>query len=114
MPDDSNDLVPSSRGFFDNIVNRLKLIGRLLSDDRISPLLKLLPIGSLLYLFVPDLAPGPVDDALIVWLGSTLFVELCPPAVVEEHMNQLQKVIPGEWKDPEGDVVIDGEVKDLD
>jgi hypothetical protein len=32
-----------------------------------------------------------------MWLGSYLFVELCPPAVVQEHLRVLTAVIDGEW-----------------
>jgi uncharacterized membrane protein YkvA (DUF1232 family) len=85
-------------GMLRDFVLRLKLIGRLMSDNRVSFFLKLLPIASLAYLISPiDLAPGvafPVigvlDDAAVLWIGSTLFVELCSPAVVKEHMGQLQ------------------------
>ena len=78
---------------------QIKLIIRLLGDSRVHPLLKLLPFGSLLYLLVPDILPGPVDDALLMWLGGYLFVELCPQDVVEEHMAELNKVVEGEWRE---------------
>lgn len=77
-------------GFFWELSTRIKLILRLLADGRVNPLLKLLPIASLAYLIIPDLAPGPIDDALIIWLGAYLFVELCPPEVVEEHLKKIQ------------------------
>ena len=110
-------------GFFQGISNRARLIMRLMGDKRISPLLKLLPIGSLVYLVVPlDLMPIiPVDDAAILWLGSYMFVELCPQDVVQEHWDQILKV--GNVLDPkseqaarpaapEGDVV-DAEFIDI-
>ena len=51
-----------------------------------------------------------VDDAAILWLGSYLFTELCPPEVVEEHM----KALAGNMKpdDANGDVV-DGETTEV-
>ncbi len=76
---------------------RLKLILRLMGDSRVNPLLKLLPIGTLAYLILPDLVIGPIDDAVVIWLGSVLFVELCPPEVVKEHMDNLRSVVDGEW-----------------
>ena len=85
-----------------------------MADNRINPLLKLLPMGAMVYLFVPDLAPGPLDDALILWLGSTVFVELCPPAVVAEHEENIQQIINGEARDADSGDVIDGDVRDLD
>lgn len=107
-------IVPSGGGLFNNLSMRVKLIVRLLGDRRVNPLLKLLPIGSLVYLLFPDLAPGPVDDAAIIWLGTYLFVELCPPDVVAEHTEALKQMVPGSWRDPaegEGEV-IDGEFRE--
>ena len=100
----SRSVVPSQGGgVFQGIATRVKLILRLLGDRRVSPLLKLLPIGSVLYLVIPDLAPGPIDDALVIWLGSTLFVELCPSHVVKEHLDTLNSVIEGEWHEIQGE-----------
>ncbi len=90
-------MVPQG-GMLRDFVQRLKLIGKLMGDSRVSFFLKLIPVAALAYLISPiDLAPGialPVigvlDDAAILWIGSTLFVELCPPPVVKEHMNELQ------------------------
>jgi uncharacterized membrane protein YkvA (DUF1232 family) len=94
-------------GFFQDLVLRLKLILRLMGDRRINFLLKLLPVGALIYLVSPiDLIPGAVlpvigalDDAVVLWLGATLFVSLCPDDIVQEHMNALHKVIPATWRD---------------
>lgn len=94
-------------GFFQDLVQRLKLIWRLMADRRVNIFLKLLPIASVIYLVSPvDLAPGlalPVigalDDAAILWIGTTLFMSLCPENVVEEHMNDLNKVISAKWRD---------------
>ncbi len=83
-------VLPESSGFFQGLSLRIKLILRLLADGRVSPLLKLLPIGSLVYLVVPDIAPGPIDDAAVIWLATYLFVELCPPGVVQEHLEALK------------------------
>ncbi|PWH15158.1 MAG: hypothetical protein DDG59_11635 [Anaerolineae bacterium] len=80
-------------GFFSDLSTRIKLILRLLADGRVNPLIKILPIASLVYLIVPDLAPGPLDDALIIWLGAYLFVELCPPEVVEEHLKKIRSSV---------------------
>lgn len=107
----SRDIIRSSGGFITDVSIRIKLILRLIADPRVNPLIKLLPIGSIIYFLVPDLAPGPIDDAAVLWLGSFVFVELCPPEVVEEHMHALKQTIPGEWREPnEGeDEIIEGE-----
>ncbi len=86
-------------GFFQNLTQRIKLILRLMADRRVNVLLKLLPVGTAVYLFVPDLVIGPLDDAAIIWLGSYLFVELCPPEVVREHMRALTSVVDAEWRE---------------
>jgi len=77
--------------FIRGLYKDLRLILRLLKDRRVNPFLKLLPIGSLVYLVVPlDIFPiNPIDDALVVWLGSYLFIELCPDDIVEEHRKAL-------------------------
>ena len=104
-------IIPSRGGILFDLTQRIKLILRLIRDPRVHPLLKLVPIGSLVYLIFPDLAPGPFDDAAVIWLGAYLFVELCPPEVVQEHMAALNQVVPGEWRDPtQGeDEVVDAE-----
>lgn len=103
-PDHQLTRRPEGGGFFQDLSTRAKLILRLLGDRRVNVFLKLLPIGSVIYLLMPDLAPGPIDDAAVIWLGAYLFVELCPPDVVQEHMRALTSVIDGEWREmPEGE-----------
>jgi len=106
---------PYSGGFFSDISNHLKLVVRLLLDRRVNPLIKLIPIATVAYLFIPDLVLGPFDDAAIIGLGMFVFVELCPPEVVEEHRAALARTIPGEWRDPqqaEDNEIVDAEFKD--
>lgn len=93
-------------GVFNEISNHFKLVFRLIRDPRVNPLLKLIPIGTLFYLVIPDLIIGPIDDAAIIGFGLFIFVELCPQDVVEEHRAALAGTIPGEWSDPQ---VIDEE-----
>jgi len=83
-------MLPQSGGFFTELTLRIKLILKLLGDKRVNILLKILPIGSLVYLVMPDIAPGPIDDAALIWLATYLFVELCPPDVVQEHLEALK------------------------
>jgi hypothetical protein len=113
-------VIPQSEGFFQGLSLRFKLILRLLGDSRVSPILKVLPIGSLVYLVMPDIAPGPIDDAAVIWLATYLFVELCPPAVVQEHLealNATRKVMNSYQETSQPGVhgeVIDGEIVDSD
>ncbi len=112
MPDDNKRAIsPRNPGLFQDLSNRFKLIFRLMGDKRVSPLIKVLPIGSLVYLLVPDLVLGPVDDAVIIWLGTYVFVELCPPDVVKEHMEDLTGIVTSEWSEPtdEPEEIIDAE-----
>jgi uncharacterized membrane protein YkvA (DUF1232 family) len=112
----SNKLMVPQGGVLRDFILRLKLIGRLMSDSRVNFFLKLIPIASLAYLISPiDLAPGVVlpvigvlDDAAILWIGSTLFVELCPPEVVSEHQKQLASNVIEDMGD-----VVDAEVTDV-
>lgn len=82
-----------NEGFFRSLYDELRLIARLLKDPRVNFLLKLLPIGALVYLFSPlDISPvNPLDDGLVLWLGGYFFIELCPDDVVEEHRKALRK-----------------------
>lgn len=111
---DNRTITPRQGGVFNDLLLRVKLIVRLITDPRVHPLLKVVPIVSFVYLLIPDLAPGPIDDVAILWVGFYLFVELCPPHVVEEHMRELNLTIPGEWHDTgEGDEeIVEGEFKE--
>jgi len=79
----------SDKGLFTEIGLQARLLMLLMTDSRVNPLLKILPMGFLLYLVSPFDFPGPIDDAFIIWLGSTLFVELSPQDVVQEHRAAL-------------------------
>jgi hypothetical protein len=110
MPDKNERKItlPQNKGFFQDLTLRIKLILKLLGDGRVNPLLKLLPIGSLIYLVVPDIAPGPIDDAAVIWLATYLFVELCPPDVVQEYLDELnatRKVMDNYEETSQGEVI---------
>jgi uncharacterized membrane protein YkvA (DUF1232 family) len=79
----------SDPGFVSNLVNQIRLVLRLMADPRVNFLLKLLPVGALGYLIVPDMIPFIIDDALVLGLGTYMFIELCPDDIVEEHKNAL-------------------------
>ena len=119
--DPKRNIVPRSGGFFQDLTNRFRLISRLLMDGRVNPLIKLLPVATLVYVVVPvDLLPvNPIDDAFVIWIGTTLFVELCPPEVVQEHLQSFDRwPITGKKQDAssttqEGEVV-DGEFFETD
>jgi len=111
MADKKKIVVPPQGGMMRDLVRRLKLITRLMGDRRVNFFIKFLPLASLAYLFWPIDAialpiVGALDDAAILWIGSTLFVELCPADVVNEHMQELAA--------SEGEEVVDAEATDID
>ncbi len=100
--------------FFSDIVVKVKLTMRLLKDSRVPFWLKLLPAFCLLYLIVPtDILIGPIDDAVVLYLGMDFFIDFCPREVVAEHLRELQEkpATPAETK-PADEDVIDAEFKD--
>ena len=107
-------LAPGQEGMFRSAIQRFKLITRLMGDKRVSPWVKLIPVGALIYLISPiDLIMGipgvdALDDAAVLWLGSNLFVELCPQNVVNEHLAELNGTL-----DDSGEIV-DAEMTDVD
>ena len=80
-----------------------KLYWRLFRDRRVSLLPKALLVLLAIYLlspldFVPELIPvvGAVDDLVLGAGGLWLFVRLCPPPVVREHVTQIAAESRGE------------------
>ncbi|MBA4379178.1 MAG: hypothetical protein C0393_00545 [Anaerolinea sp.] len=113
---------PRPSGLLQDLILQFKLILRLMGDRRVNFFLKLLPVAALVYLVSPlDFFPGLVlpfigalDDAAIIWIGVSMFTALCPEDVVQEHMNALQKVIPGAWRDaPEETDIVEVEPRDV-
>ncbi len=117
MADKGKLMIPPQGGMLRDFVLRVKLILRLLGDRRVSPWLKIIPVGGLIYLVSPiDLIPdialpiiGELDDAAILWLTNYLFVELCPPEVVQEHVKALSS---GSAQSAQEEVV-EGEARDV-
>lgn len=116
----NRSISPRPGGVFSDVTNRIRLIGRLMMDERVNPVVKLLPIGALIYTIVPlDLLPvNPVDDAFLIWLGTNLFVDLCPPEVVNEHMLSIKGLTAGTWKEPgyvpQQEEIVEGEYSESD
>ncbi len=110
-----NRVISRSPGILQGIADHFKLITRLMIDRRVHPLLKLLPLGTLAYLLLPaDLMPMlPLDDAAVIWAGTALFIELCPPEVVEDARRLLAaQNQPATDDTTQGDTV-DAEYRDI-
>ncbi len=100
----------------------LRLVWPLFRDRRVPLVVKSVPIVALLYAIspvdlVPDFFPalGQLDDLSVLLLSLLLFVRLCPPEVVREHLEPTAE--PGRKSQPEADKpgrVIDGEYEILD
>ena len=109
-------VVPQQGGILKEFLKQAKLVGRLIGDRRVNGLLKLIPIASIIYLVSPiDLVPGlavpllgALDDAAVVWIGTNLFIELCPPDVVQEHRDALEGFSSGDSGE-----IIDAETRDI-
>lgn len=88
------------------MVKHLQLIMRLMRDERVHPLVKLLPFLSLIYLIYPDLIPGPFDDAVVITLFLQFFLSLVPDDLVDELRldQELQDA-----RVSEEDTIIEGE-----
>ena len=117
MPNTPNSGTPNP-GLIMQVINRLRLVARLLSDKRVPIYLKALPFAGMLYLvwpadLLPDLIPiiGQVDDIGVLILGVETFIRLSPQGVVAEHEADLladranprgggsEDVIDGDWKE---------------
>lgn len=71
---------------------QIRLIMRLMGDPRVSVWLKALPVFSVIYLISPlDFVIPVVDDAFVLWIANTLFLELIPQEIVEEHRTSLEQ-----------------------
>lgn len=109
---------PPSGDFFTSLALRTRLFLRLMRDRRVNLLLKAIPFAGLFYLLFPLDIPTPIDDAVVLWVGVNIFMELCPPEVVAEHEQALNGILSGESraavKDDQGDEnVIEGEFYDV-
>jgi uncharacterized membrane protein YkvA (DUF1232 family) len=73
-----------------------KLFSGLIKDPRVSAGPKFVVAGILTYVILPtDLLPdfligiGQLDDLVVILAGLKLFLRLCPPEVVQEHLQAI-------------------------
>lgn len=107
---------PKDGDFFRGIAEHLQLVWRLWKDPRINPLLKFLPLGSLVYLFSPlDMIIPVIDDIGVLWFFSYLFIELSPEEIVAEHRRDIAKTYQTKWKEQENEPKIsEADIQDAD
>jgi uncharacterized membrane protein YkvA (DUF1232 family) len=79
--------------------NLVRLYWRLLRDPRVSLPAKAVLLAGVVYFISPlDLLPdfpliglGWTDDILVMMIAGQLFIRLCPPRVVDEHVRLLDE-----------------------
>jgi hypothetical protein len=83
-------------GFIAHLPSFMRVFYRLLTDRRVSPIAKLVPVLGLLLLFTPpaielDFIPlvGELDWVVVIFITLKLFIWLCPPDVVREHVARV-------------------------
>jgi uncharacterized membrane protein YkvA (DUF1232 family) len=109
----------ANAGLLMSLINRVRLVFRLLMDRRVPFAIKLVPFASLVYVLfpvdvVPDLLPflGQLDDVGAVLLALETFIFLCPQDVVSEHQAQLSAGTTSTYTEaprPGSEDVVDGE-----
>ena len=111
-------------GFLGGLVKQVRLAWRLFRDSRVPGWVKMIPFAGLLYLLSPiDLLPdwilpglGEVDDVVLLILAMKMFIDLSPPGVVRDHLEDLfgtkDRTVAG--GDPSGMETIDGTYRVLD
>ena len=103
---------------FISLLNRLRLVVRLMRDPRVPLGLKIVPFLSIVYVLfpldlIPDLIPGlgQVDDLGAVILAVEAFIMMAPQAVVQQHLADIEA---GNSTTPPQDTVVDGEWRHVD
>ncbi len=94
----------------------MQLVWRLMLDPRVSFLPKLIvPLVALYVLSPLDIIPdvfivlGQLDDIALLFFGTKLFINLCPPDVVMEHRRAL-----GGGREFTADDYVDGSYRVVD
>lgn len=94
----------------------MQLVWRLMLDGRVPALPKLIvPLVALYVLSPLDVVPdvllvlGQLDDIALLFFGTKLFINLCPPDVVMEHRRAL-----GGGREFTADDYVDGSYRVVD
>jgi uncharacterized membrane protein YkvA (DUF1232 family) len=93
-----NPIAANNRvGILGELIRNAQLTWRLLKDPRVPlPIKLIIPSVVGLYVlspidFMPDVLPliGQIDDIAVLFGGMMLFIQMCPPDVVDEHRAAL-------------------------
>jgi len=103
-------------GLLAEFVRNTRLVWRLIKDPRVATVTKLIVPGLVgAYLLwpidlLPDVIPlvGQIDDLVLLMLGTRLFIALCPPDIVRQHLADIAN---GTTRRSDGDA---GEVVDAE
>lgn len=83
-------------GFIMHLPSFMRVFYRLMIDPRVSLIAKLVPALGLMLLFTPpalelDFVPfiGELDWLLVILITLKVFVWMCPPNVVREHVARV-------------------------
>ena len=101
-----------SPGFWVGLINSFRLAWRLIRDQRVPWLLKLIPLVVLLYIVSPiDLIPdfvlglGQLDDLAILVLGIQIFIAVSPGSIVQQHRDEIDGVNRGGGSGASGEII---------
>jgi len=88
--------IQQAAGFLSEIFRQGALIWQLMRSGDVPSWIKFIPPLAILYLLSPiDIVPDPIlglgqlDDVAVLLLSVKLFVELCPPGVVQRMRDEL-------------------------
>ncbi|MDJ0754408.1 MAG: DUF1232 domain-containing protein [Ardenticatenaceae bacterium] len=100
--------------FFQEVIQNLQLIWRLIKDPNVPIALKLIPAGTLVYLIMPiDVLPdaflglGQLDDLGVLLVGLKAFVEMAPKDIVAQHRKELRGELLESDKELSHSIIID-------
>ena len=90
--------VSQPASIFRRLWHQLRLTWALLLDNRISILLKLIPIAAVAFLLSPfdlvlNMIPvlGQIDDVAVILIAVALFNTSAPPDIVKEHLTRIRE-----------------------
>ena len=101
--------------FWVDLFNNFRLTWRLLRDQQVPFVAKLVPLGIGAYIlspidFIPDIwfGVGQLDDLALLLLGVQVFIAVVPKAIVQRHRDAMDGVGPKPGSSQASKEIIDG------